>query len=115
MAGFQRAVVDAVEDAAQVLRAARQDTVEAEAVLALEDLARIGRADRGDPLAEVDAGLQVADPAVELHRLDVQHVARQADLVERPDREDALERQVVNREHDRHAADDGSGENSIFW
>src|SRR4029078_1424187 len=61
--------VDTVEDAAEVLFAAAQDTVEPESVFGREDLARIGRTHGRDHVAEDDASLQRARPAVELEQV----------------------------------------------
>ena len=65
-----RAVVDAVADAAQRVRAMAKQPVEPHAALGCLDLLGIRRRHGGDAVGELQSGLEIADAAVVLDALD---------------------------------------------
>ena len=66
---------------------------------------RVGRAHGGDRVAEVHAGLQQADVIPELQPVDGEQIPAQAEARQPRLVDDALIRQVVDREHRRHRAE----------
>lgn len=94
-------VIDAVEDAREILPALAQHTFEAIAELGRTDLARVRRADGGD-LARVDQpGLHERDAPVVLDARRHQSMHRQGQLGEHIRGEDALEREVMDGQYGR--------------
>ena len=91
--------VDAVDDAGEDACPRPQQPVEPHPALGGADLLGIGRADGGDRVGVVEAGLQVADAAVILDALDGPGLGRQAEAREDRRREDALEGDVVDGDH----------------
>ena len=101
--GFQRRVVDAIQDARQRAGTQAQHAVHAHAVRGRLDLARVGRADGRDGIGEAQPGLQHRDPAPMKDAVDVEPFVRE---IERPGLarlERPLERQVVDGEQRRRA------------
>ncbi len=94
------AVVDAVDDADEMVGAGAQQRIEAEAVLRRLDLPGVGAAHRRQGVGVEQAGLQEAHPAGG-EILVVEHlgVAGEPDLVEHLGREDALIAEIVQGEH----------------
>ena len=63
--------VDAVEDAAQLILLLPQKAVQPVAEPGVQDLARVGGADRADPVAAFDGALHKVGAAVVLHHMGV--------------------------------------------
>ena len=93
--------VDAVDDAVQRAGAGGDQPVEAHAEGRRLDLLGIGRADGGDRARVGEAGLQVADAAVELDAVEARGLRRQLERGEDAGGEAALEGDVVDRHHRR--------------
>jgi len=95
------AVVDAVQDPAQVARAPAQHALQAEPELpARLDLARVRGAHGGHHVGEQDADLHEVHAAVVFERaVREERGARKAGEPEHPRVDDALVAQVVDREH----------------
>ena len=96
--GAPFAVVDAVEDAGEHMGAVAQGAIEAEAVLGRLDLARVGRADGVEGVGEGDAGLDVADPAVEFQAAGVVEGRVERGVGERGTGEESLVAEIVDGE-----------------
>ena len=99
--------VDAVDDAVQRARAGGDQAVEAHAVGRGLDLLGVGGADGGDGGGVGEAGLEVADAAVELDAVEAGGVRRQLERLEDAGGEAALEGDVVDGHHrgPRHAVE----------
>ena len=97
------AVVDAVDDAEQVVVAVGEDAFEAVAQRRRLDLLGVARADGGDHVGERDAALEEVEVAVELHLPPVEVLPVDAGELHVPVPEAALVGDVVDREHRRRA------------
>jgi hypothetical protein len=93
-------VVDAVQDAAQHMRAMPQQAVEAHAAFGRADLFRISRRHGGDPVGEREPAFEETYAAVILDAVDRPRMPRQAERIERDAAVLPLEREVVHG-HDR--------------
>jgi hypothetical protein len=90
------ALVDAVEYADEACAAARQETVHAESERLRLDLSCVGRADGGDAIRIVDAGLEKRHLTVVFDALDIETLRRQPKPGYERGREIALVREVVD-------------------
>ena len=89
--------IDAVEDARQHVGAGSEQTVETHAAVGCSDLCRIGGRYRGDPVGELQSGLQEADAAVVFDALDGERIRRKPEMPQEPSRKLPLERKIVDR------------------
>ncbi len=96
-----RFAIDAVGDAVQRRRPHPQHALQPFAERRRLDLARVRRAHGGDHIRIQQPGLHEGKAAVELERVQVPGLRRQAQRVELPTPEHALVGEVVDREHDR--------------
>ena len=96
--GIPHRGVDAVANPDERAGAPLQNAFESEALLGRLDLLRVTAADRRHDLREVDAGLEEADVVPELEAFPGEHVPRQVEGGQHFPAEDALIRQVVDRE-----------------
>ena len=100
-------VVDAVHDPGQIRLPVLQQSLEpGSSLLALDDLAGVGRRDGGQLLGKDQTGLHQIQLSVELHRVGVEEIYRKIQLAHRLAREHSLVRQVVDGE-DASRADGG--------
>ena len=105
--GIPRLRVDAVEDADQIGAPRREHAFEAERELRRENLLRVARADRRDLLAVDDPRLQEADAMPELESFGPEQIPPEIERRQPARIADPLIRDVVDREHARHAAKHG--------
>ena len=96
--GVEERVVDAVQDPRELARVMTEQAVQPAAAARGQDLAGVGRADRGDAVGERDGAVHQVDLPVVGERAVVERRARQADAPEDVLPEHPLERQVVDGE-----------------
>jgi len=101
--GVPRGGVDAVQNSAQVRASVLQQPVQAGAMLLGLNFGGISRAHRRDRIRVRDAAFHARQLAVILETVDGEAGRGQAERVDRLRRKDALEREVVDREHGRRA------------
>src|ERR1019366_84594 len=105
-------IVGAVEDAGEDAGAGAQAAIEAEAEFGRLDLAGVGGADGTQGVGELDAGLDVADLAEELHAVGTVDGGVEGDFGESGLGEQALVSQVMNSEQGPAAEKGGVGRES---
>ncbi len=93
--------IDAVQDAGQHIGSGAQQPIETPAEGRGLDLARIGRADRRQPVGIKQSGLEERQAAVELHPVDRKKAGRQREVGKEGGREIALIGQIVHGEDAR--------------